>query len=204
MLWYLNLPRLLIICCMYESVLKLETAISIFSGGEGWGLTDWHAPNVWWILYSGLFSTQKFSQERQKLNFKELNFQRDCKFRRIFSLRMFEFESKMALTISSVVNKKRQCVAIMFIKIFQNCHVRLSRYLWRSLSHVTRIFRRALPDLDGYEAPSVVSKRRAASMHSFISGLIRSWGQCFGFRAFWIWQPLEISIKLQNAFVLQR
>ena len=75
----------------------------------------------------------------------------------------------MALTTSSVVNKKRQCVAIMFIKIFQNCLVRLSRYLRRSLCRVTRIFRRALPDLDGYEAPSVVSKR-----HSFISGLITS------------------------------
>ena len=44
---------------------------------------------------------------------------------------MFEFESKMALTTSSVVNKKRQCVAIMFI--FQNRLVRLSRYLLRSL-----------------------------------------------------------------------
>ena len=77
----------------------------------------------------------------------------------------------MALTISSVVNKKRQCVAIMFIKIFQNCLVRLSRYLRRSLCRMTR---RALSDLDGYEAPSVVSKRQAASMHSFISGLIRS------------------------------
>ena len=39
---------------------------------------------------------------------------------------MFEFESKIALTINSVVNKKRRCVAIMFIKIFQNCLVRLS------------------------------------------------------------------------------
>ena len=28
------------------------------------------------LLYSGLFSKQKFSQERQKLNFEELNFQR--------------------------------------------------------------------------------------------------------------------------------
>ena len=47
---------------------------------------------------------------------------KDCKFRRtLISLHVFEFESKMALTISSVVNtmKKRQRVAIMFIvKIF--------------------------------------------------------------------------------------
>ena len=35
-------------------------------------------------------------------------------------------------------------------------------------------FRKALPDLDGYKASSVVSKRRAASMHNFISGVIRS------------------------------
>ena len=46
---------------------------------------------------------------------------------------MFEFELKMALTISSAVNKKTQCVAIMFIKIFQNCLVRLSRYLYAVL-----------------------------------------------------------------------
>ena len=64
------------------------------------------------LPYSGLFLKQKFSQERQKLNFE------DCKFRRILiSLCVFKFESKMALTISSVVNKKRQCMAIMFIKI---------------------------------------------------------------------------------------
>ena len=30
------------------------------------------------------------------------------------------------------------------------------------------------PDLDGYEAPSVVSKQQGASMYSFISSLIRS------------------------------
>ena len=134
-------------------------------------------PDTYIISYS---SKQKFSQERQKLNFEEL-----ANFRRILvTLREFEFESKMALTISSVVNKKRECVAIMFIKIFQNFLVRLSRYLRRSLCRVTRIFRRVLPDLDGYEleARSVVSKRRAASMHRFISGLSKSWGQCFGFR----------------------
>ena len=94
----------------------------------------------------------------------------------------------------------------MFIKIFQNWFVRLSRYLQRSLCRMTRIFKRAYQIWTvSYEAPSVVSKRRVASMHSFISSLIRSWGQCFGFRAFSIWEPLEISIKLQNAFgVLQR
>ena len=48
----------------------------------------------------------------QKLNFEELNFRRI-----LINLRMFEFELKIALTISSVVNKKRQYVAIMFIKI---------------------------------------------------------------------------------------
>ena len=44
------------------------------------------------IPYSGLFSKQKFSQERQNLNFEDYAF-----------LRVFEFESKMAFTISSIV-----------------------------------------------------------------------------------------------------
>ena len=66
------------------------------------------------------------------------------------------FELWHALTVA---NKKSQCVAIMFIKTFQNCLVRLSRYLQRSLCRVTKIFRRkALPDLDGYEGPSVVER----------------------------------------------
>ena len=70
------------------------------------------------IPYSGLFLKQKFSQERQKLNFEELNFRRLQILKNLISLRVFEFESEMALTISSVVNKKRQCIAIMLIKIF--------------------------------------------------------------------------------------
>ena len=81
----------------------------------------------------------------------------------------------MSLKISSVVNKKRKCGAIMFIRIFQNYLVCLSRYLRRSLCCMTRtVFQRALLDLGGYEAPSVVSEWLSASMHNFISGLIRS------------------------------
>ena len=65
------------------------------------------------IPYSGLFLKQKFSQERQKLNFEELNFRRLQilkNFNRLMRVR------KMALTISSVVNKKRQRMAIIFFE----------------------------------------------------------------------------------------
>ena len=88
---------------------------------------------------------------------------------------MFEFESKMALTISFVVNKKRQCAAIMFgyyrIALFAWADICEDRYAaWPEYSEGP------LLDLDsyerGYEAPSVVSMRWAASMDSFISAAL--------------------------------
>ena len=39
---------------------------------------------------------------------------------------------------------------------------------------------------------------------ALLAALLEAEGSVLEFQAFWIWKPLEISIKLQNAFVLQR
>ena len=55
------------------------------------------------VQYSGLFSKQKFLQERQNLNFEELNFQTLQNSKILCISSVFEFKSKMAFTISSIV-----------------------------------------------------------------------------------------------------
>ena len=123
------------------------------------------------IPYSGLFSKQKFSQERQKLNFKELNF------RRLQISKNFYYTHARIQVENDTYNQpcSEKIVSDYHIykdtlKLFQNRLIRLSRYLQRSLWPWPKG-----TDLDGHSLCCF----EVTSIHSFISGLNRSGGQCF-------------------------